>query len=89
MSIKRIRLVQTLLRQEFETLKKSLNAIEAKKEKVLGLYEEDGVIVKSDLINRLSSLNNEKELLDQRITPIEQQLNQGGVTTISFNMVRK
>src|SRR5690606_25174510 len=32
------------LRQEFETLKKSLNAIEAKKEKVLGLYE-DGVIV--------------------------------------------
>lgn len=76
------------LQQEFESLKKSLDAIESKKEKVLGLYEE-GLIAKPDLVNRLSSLNHEKELLDHRISPIEQQLKQGAVMPISYNMVQK
>ncbi|WP_249316489.1 recombinase family protein [Bacillus sp. FJAT-50079] len=76
------------LQREFESLKKSLNSIEAKKEKIFGLYE-DGIIAKAEFINRITSLNNEKELLDQRIAPVEQQLNQGEVATISYKIVQK
>lgn len=71
-----------------KSLTKSLNSLETKKEKVLGLYE-DGIIAKADLMSRLSSLNDEKDLLEQRITPIEQQLKQDGVITVSYTMVQK
>nr|WP_117148878.1 recombinase family protein [Paraliobacillus zengyii] len=76
------------LRQEYEYIKKSLDTIESKRDKVLGLYEE-GLIVKADLITRLTSLNEEKDSLTERITPIENQLGQGAVKEVSFKIVEQ
>lgn len=78
----------TPLQQEYETLKKSLSTIQTKKDKVLGLYE-DGVISKDDLVSRLSSLNHEKEQLEERLTPIEKQMVQGGIPNINFRVVKQ
>ncbi|MGP4107943.1 recombinase family protein [Virgibacillus sp. L01] len=74
------------IRQEYESIKKSLDAIQSKKDKMLGLYEE-GLIIKADLVTRLSSLNEEKERLTERITPIEKQMGQGSVKEINFKIV--
>lgn len=74
------------IRKEYESIKKSLDAIQSKKDKVLGLYEE-GLIIKADLVTRLSSLNEEKERLTERITPIEKQMGQGPVREINFKIV--
>lgn len=61
------------LQQEYEMLKKNIVAIEVKKDKVLGLYEES-LISKDDLYSRLARLNEEKELLESRIISITQIL---------------
>ncbi|TWI59649.1 hypothetical protein [Halalkalibacter nanhaiisediminis] len=55
----------------------TVTANQQKKEKVLGLYEDD-LIQKADLVQRLSTLNDEKERLEERLSPIELQMGQGG-----------
>lgn len=76
------------IQHEYETLKKALEANHQKKEKVLGLYEDD-LIQKEDLVQRLSTLNEEKEHLEERLTPIELQMGQGGTQHINFSMVKQ
>ncbi|MEC1264025.1 recombinase family protein [Bacillus subtilis] len=76
------------LQHEYETLKKALEANHQKKEKVLGLYEDD-LIQKEDLVQRLSTLNEEKEHLEERLSPIELQIGQGCTQLINFSMVKQ
>lgn len=76
------------LEYEFETLKKAIEANLKKKEKVLGLYEED-LIPKTDLAQRLATLNEEKTRLEERLYPIESQVGQGGTPNIDFTMVKQ
>lgn len=76
------------LQKEYAALKKAIEAIQSKKDKVLGLYE-DGVLSKEELMKRLAKLNDEKKLLDERIAPIEQQLGQVGKKEVSFQMVKE
>lgn len=76
------------LQHEYETLKKALESNQQKKEKVLGLYEDD-LIQKADLVQRLSTLNEEKERLEERLSPIELQMGQGGTQLINFSMVKQ
>ncbi|WP_130055578.1 recombinase family protein [Bacillus thuringiensis] len=75
------------LQHEYATLKKSLDAIQMKKDKVLELYEE-GVIIKNDLVSRLVSLNQEKEKLEERLFSIEQHIGKSGFQNIDFEMVK-
>lgn len=82
------RTVSEPLQREYAMLKNSLKAIQSKKDKVLGLYE-DGILNKADLMSRLAKLDEEKELLDERIAPIGQKLGQGGRKEISFKMVKQ
>jgi site-specific DNA recombinase len=76
------------LKQQYESLKKALDAIQSKKEKIMTLYEEE-VISKADLVTRLSSLNEEKKCLSERLAPIEQQMGQGGMKEVNFTMVKQ
>lgn len=76
------------LQHEYDTLKKALESNQQKKEKVLGLYEDD-LIQKADLVQRLSTLNEEKERLEERLSPIELQMGQGGTQLINFSMVKQ
>ncbi|WP_394185117.1 recombinase family protein [Metabacillus halosaccharovorans] len=76
------------LQHEYETLKKALEANHQRKEKVLGLYEDD-LIQKEDLVQRLSTLNEEKEHLEERLSPIELQMGQGGTQHINFSLVKQ
>ena len=76
------------LHHEYETLKKALQVNQQKKEKVLGLYEDD-LIQKADLVHRLSTLNEEKERLEERVLPIELQMGQGGKRQVDFSMVKQ
>ncbi|MEH7204467.1 hypothetical protein [Bacillus safensis] len=76
------------LQHEYETLKKSLESNQQKKEKVLGLYEAD-LIQKADLVQRLSTLNEVKERIEERLSPIELQMGQGGTQLINFSMVKQ
>ncbi|WP_188455464.1 recombinase family protein [Virgibacillus oceani] len=76
------------LEHEYETLKKAIEANLKKKEKVLGLYEED-LIPKTDLAQRLTALNEEKTRLEERLYPIESQMGQGGTPNIDFTMVKQ
>lgn len=57
-------------------MKNSLEAIQSKKDKAIGLYE-DGILNKTDLKDQLEKLDEETRLLDDRIVPIEQKLVQG------------
>lgn len=50
---------------------------------MLNLYE-DGVITKVDLSKRLGILSEEKERLDKRIAPIEQQVKLDSPTEVNF-----
>ncbi|WP_181347385.1 recombinase family protein [Thalassobacillus sp. CUG 92003] len=75
-------------KHEYETLKKKLEAIEARKDKVLGLYEED-IITRPELSSRLTKINEEKESLEVRLSPLAQQLSQDSQPEISFDMVRE
>ncbi|MGM0860676.1 MAG: hypothetical protein ACQEWH_08140 [Bacillota bacterium] len=50
-------------------MKKVLEANQQRKEKFLGLYEDD-LVQKEDLVQRLSTLNEEKERLEERLSPI-------------------
>lgn len=59
------------LQHEYETLKKELEANQQRREKVL-LYE-DNLFQKEDLVQRLSTWNEEKERLEERLSPIEFQ----------------
>jgi site-specific DNA recombinase len=74
------------LQKEYESLKKTLNSIQVKRERVFGLYEE-GLIEKVELSERLEKLNEEKRLLEDRITPLEQELGEGIQKEITFDMV--
>lgn len=76
------------LQKEYAVLKQSLEAIQSKKDKVLGLYE-DGILNKADLQSRLAKLDEEKNLLEERIAPVEQQIGQGGKKEISFQTVKQ
>ncbi|MFK9091709.1 recombinase family protein [Bacillus salipaludis] len=76
------------LQREYRVLKNSLEAIQSKKDKALGLYE-DGILNKTDLKDRLEKLDEEKRLLDDRIVPLEQKLGQGSKKEISFKMVKQ
>jgi site-specific DNA recombinase len=76
------------LKKEYEILKKSLSGIQAKKDKVLGLYE-DGVIEKVVLLERLEKLNEEKGITEERIAPLELQLLGEGQKKVNFGMVKE
>lgn len=52
------------------------------------MYEDD-LIQKADLVQRLSTLNEEKERLEERLSPIELQMGQGGIQLINFSMVKQ
>ncbi|MCM3322249.1 hypothetical protein [Cytobacillus kochii] len=52
------------------------------------MYEDD-VIQKEDLLQRLSTLNEEKEHLEERLSPIELQMGQGRTQHISFSMIKQ
>ncbi|QWH03699.1 recombinase family protein [Bacillus mycoides] len=76
------------IQKGYAALKQSLEAIQSKKDKVLGLYE-DGIINKTDLKDRLTKLSEEKNLLDERIAPLEQQLRHTNEREITFQMVKQ
>lgn len=76
------------LEKEHETLKKSLSAIQAKKDKYLRLYV-DEVISKGDLTNQLATLDNEMERFKEQLTAIEGQLAQGGMPQVSYEVVKE
>ncbi|MBE4907867.1 recombinase family protein [Bacillus luteolus] len=76
------------IQHEYQSLKKQLGSIQQKKDKVLGLYE-DEVISKTDLIDRLGKLDVEMSLLKNRIQPLELQLGQSNTREIDFNMVKE
>ncbi|NEY18568.1 recombinase family protein [Bacillus ginsengihumi] len=82
------RTISEPLQREYAILKRSLEAIQSKKDKVLGLYE-DGILNKIDLKSRLDKLDEEKKLLDERIAPIEQQLGQSAKKEVTFKMVKQ
>lgn len=82
------RTISEPLQREFRILKNSLEAIQSRKDKTIGLYE-DGILNKTDLKDRLEKLDEEKRLLDDRIVPIEQKLGQGYKQEISFKMVKQ
>mgnify|MGYP005748398789 CR=1 FL=1 len=74
--------------QEYNQIKKSIDAATNKKDKVLSLFEE-GVLSKSELVDRLAKINEEKLNLENRLSPIERQLNQNNQAEISFKMVKE
>ncbi len=74
--------------QEYNQIKKSIDAASNKKDKVLSLFE-DGVLSKSELVDRLAKINEEKQNLENRLSPIERQLNQSNKAEISFKMVKE
>ncbi|MDN3436504.1 recombinase family protein [Planococcus sp. APC 3900] len=76
------------LEKEYKSIKSSLDSIETKKDKMLGLYEE-GILQKLELTNRLAHFNKEKEDLENRLASVEQQLDQGVAKGISFDIVKK
>ncbi|MCG1027623.1 recombinase family protein [Virgibacillus halodenitrificans] len=76
------------LQKEYEVLKKSLSAIQSKKDKYLKLYV-DELINKGELTGQLANLEQEKERLEEQIYPIEEQLGQGGVPTVNYDVVKE
>lgn len=76
------------LQKEYESLKKALISIQAKRNKVFELYEE-GLIEKSELSQRLEKLNEEKRLLEDRLAPIELELGGGIQKEVTVEMVRE
>lgn len=76
------------LLKEKAAIKSEIHAIQGKKDKVLGLYEE-GILSKTDLAERLSKLNDERQLLDERMSSVSQQLGLSGKSEISFDMVQE
>lgn len=74
------------LRKEYESLKKTLNSVQIKRGRVFGLYEE-GLIEKAELSERLEKLNEEKQLLEDRIAPLELELGEGNQKEITFDLV--
>lgn len=76
------------IQREYAVLKKSISTLQDKKERVLSLFE-DGVLSKDDLVDRLAKLNEEKQLLEERLNPLENQLNQNNYKEISFSLVKK
>lgn len=78
----------TPLKNEYQSIKKSLDDIQSKKDKMLGLFE-DGIIAKIDLSKRLASLSEEKERLEHRLAPIEHQVSQGISHEVNFKEVKQ
>lgn len=76
------------LQKEYGVLKKSLSEIQSKKDKVLGLYE-DGVIEKVDLVERLEKLNEEKRLMQERLSPLELQLSGQNYINVDYGLVKE
>lgn len=74
--------------KEYKAIEKEIHKIEARKEKVLGLYEE-GILSKEELVQRLKNLNEEKKLLEERLVPIEQRLRTNNQQEISFKIVKE
>ncbi|KQU58722.1 resolvase [Bacillus sp. Leaf406] len=73
--------------REYNTFKQAIQTIQVKKDKILELYE-DGVIPKTDLVSRISSLNDEKLRLENRLSPLETKMGQGSTQEINFDMVK-
>ncbi|MGM2833692.1 recombinase family protein, partial [Bacillus cereus group sp. Bce025] len=57
-----------------------------KKDKYLRLYV-DEVISKGDLTSQLTNLDNEKERLEKRLSPIEGKLEHGGIQHVNHEVV--
>lgn len=76
------------LQKEYESLIKTLNSVQIKRERVFGLYEE-GLIEKAELSERLEKLNEEKQLLETRIASLELELGEGIQKEITFDIVSK
>jgi site-specific DNA recombinase len=75
------------LQKEYQLLKKSLDAIQSRKDKIMGLYEE-GAIEKEDLLERLQKLNEEKRLTEERLAPLELELNRCTHKEVTYNMIK-
>ena len=76
------------LRQEYDALRKSIAAIDTRKNKVMGIYEE-GIIKKEDLSSRLAKLNEERCQLEDRINPIWNMLNEDSIQEVSYELVKE
>jgi site-specific DNA recombinase len=75
------------IQKTYKELKKSLAAIQTKKDRVLSAFEE-GVINKADLTERLAKLNEERGILEERLIPLEKQIAPENSKEISFEMVK-
>lgn len=73
--------------EEYQALKQTLEGIENRKARILGLYEES-IINKTDLANRLAELTEKKKQLEERLAPLELQLGEGKEYVIDFSMVK-
>lgn len=76
------------LQQEHQALLKEVEEAKRKKEKVMGLYEDD-IITKVDLQQRLVKLNAEIEQLELRLQPIMLQLQSLKVHTIDEAIIQE
>ncbi|WP_108672469.1 recombinase family protein [Peribacillus acanthi] len=76
------------VQKEYQIIIKSLEGINSKKDKVLELFE-DGVLSKSELVDRLAKINDEKQVLEDRLKPLEKQLNQSNQVEISVKVVKE
>lgn len=74
--------------KEYQLLRKELTSIETKKDKILGLYE-DAIITKADLAERLAKLNEEKQTIEKRLTPLETRMGQGSIKEITTGLVKE
>ncbi len=72
---------------QYQILKRSVDNIQSKKDKILSLFEE-GVLNKADLVDRIAKLNEEKLLLEERLRPLENRLGQSKGRKITYNMVK-
>jgi site-specific DNA recombinase len=75
------------IQKEYQHLKKLIDSIQSKKDKTLGLFEE-GILNKAELVDRLAKLNEEKQILEGRLSPLEKQFSLVNQQEISFNMVK-
>lgn len=75
------------LQNEYQHIKKSIETVTSKKDKALGLFEE-GILNKSDLVERLDKINEEKKLLEERLHSLQHKLDQSNYMEISFKVVK-
>lgn len=72
--------------KEYKSIKKTISSIETKKSKILGLYEDDR-LSKEEFSDRFEGLNHEKQALEERLIPIEQELSKNNQIEVDAQLV--